>query len=63
MKKLPKDVMNQITGGACKGAIMQLGKAFMLTGIFSGWVAQVFFVPFDFCQFRSDKPISPLKLR
>ncbi|MBE9460759.1 hypothetical protein IEE83_02585 [Dyadobacter sp. UP-52] len=63
MKKLPKDLMTEITGGACKGAIIQLGRAFMLTGILSGWVAQVFFMPFDFCQFRSDKPISPQKLR
>ena len=63
MKKLSKDLMTEITGGTCKDAIIQLGRVLMLTGIFSGWVAQVFFMPFDFCQFRSDKPISPQKLR
>ncbi|WP_159468157.1 hypothetical protein [Dyadobacter sp. 3J3] len=59
MKKLPKDKMTKIKGGACKGAFMQLGRAFILTGMFPGWIAQVFFVPFNFCHFRSEKEISP----
>jgi len=63
MRKFPKDLMTEITGGACKGTIMQMGKPFMIPGMFPGWLAQVFFVPFDFCKFRSDKPISPQKLR